>query len=338
MTILYRFAGLKDGSIVDALQLSKQSTAGGDQFLCMSCGERLVAKVRGSIRQPHFAHYPGAVCRPETYLHRLGKLVFAEEYRRCLAEDTPYEIELQHPRICRKFEDVLGNSCFMKEHEKKAYDLTKYFDQVKLEQRDGEFIPDLLLFNQDRPAQRMYVEIAVTHFLSEKKSTSSERIIEIPLDNEDDLQRIKKRRLTREDARFVNFNTDSELLTDSDCYCTDKKAFAFIVYKSGKCVLEESTLDVVTSKRRRLRDSIEYFRIAQVSDRHHDGRHRSKGLIFREAVLEADAEGFELRNCYLCVYQADNFSGEKGLPVFCKCFKKSCSSNEAVSCSAFRAR
>ena len=211
--------------------------------------------------------------------------------------------------------------------------MTTQFSTIAEEQRVGDFVPDLLLTDERRPNLKVFVEIAVTHFLSIKKERSSERIIEIQIDSEADLQKIYCRRLTEETCRFVNFITDAEV-TDSECVCTDRSAAAFFVWESGKCAIDKSTLGALVSKRRRFADRIMYFRLIDVgqSESHHFS---SEGHVFCKAVQQAYADGCPLKNCYLCRYQGDNFNGDSGLSVFCKYFKKACSSNEALSCSKF---
>ena len=298
-----------------------------------NCEKRLVAKVKGSIRQPHFAHHSGANCQPETYLHKLGKQVFADEFSECLNTGKPFEIVIEHPRICRRFEEYLDSPCILKHSEEKTYDLTNYYNVVRMEERDGQFIPDLLLTSNENPDRKLYIEVAVTHFLSDKKSRSSEKIIEIPISTEEDLQKIRSHLLTPKEARFLNFTTPSELPVDADCRCANKRAFAFMVFRSGKCYLEDSTLSDVSSKSRPNQRSIDYFRVI-VAD---EDRYlpQSAGFVFQDAVKQAAEEGFPIKNCYLCQFQGDNFAGDKGKPVYCKRFKKKCSSDAAINCREF---
>lgn len=331
----YRYARCLDGTVIEADKLAERGVADGEEFSCLACEHRLIAKVRGTQRRPHFAHHPGAMCSFETYLHFLGKQVFADVYNDCLARGEPFEIELTHPRVCRKFEHVIGSPCPLEGSQTKAYDLTGHYNAVRLEQREGDFVPDLLLFDRDRPELRIFVEIAVTHFLSEKKERSSERIIEIPMESEADLAKIRSRKLTEGDARFVRFLTASETVTDRDCKCAHRTAFAFIVFDSGKSVLRAEPLGIVESERMRRGEKIAYFRILDVQD---DGiaYRPSRSQAFINGVRQAKVDGFPLKNCYLCRYQGDSHKGDPDNPVYCKCFKKYCNSNEAVSCSAFR--
>lgn len=332
--VQYRFARNSEDLIVDAKVLASGEHFEFETFTCLSCEKQLVAKVRGSIRQPHFAHHPGSDCQPETYLHKLGKQVFADEFLACLQTGEPFDIVVEHPKICRRFEEHLGSPCILNRSEEKVYDLTNYYNDVRLEKRDGEFIPDLLLTSKEFPDRKLYVKIAVTHFLSEKKSRSFEKIIEIPISSEEDLKKIRSRRLTGSEARFLNFTTPSEIQVDADCKCANKRAFAFIVFNSGKCFLEDSTLCDVASKSRPNQNSIENFRVIVADEDRY--RPQSASFVFQEAVEHAADEGFPIKNCYLCTFQGDNFVKGQKTPIYCKRFKKKCKSDAAVNCDAYQ--
>lgn len=332
--VKYRFAITPEDTIADAQSLAGRDVS-GSEFHCLGCENVLIPKVNGAVREPHFAHHPGTTCSPETYLHRLGKHVFADVYHECVATGVPFEIELRHSIVCRRFESLVGSPCFSDRCHVKAYDLTMYFNQIRLENRDGEFIPDLLLTSDKNPELRIYIEIAVTHFMTERKKNSGERIIEIPLETEACIEHIKSRKITPGNARFVNFVTESQSLVDSECNCAEVPGYAFIVYDSGKCILDKDTMSGLASKRQKHADKIRYFRFFDLRDRFAEF-FVSPGTLFREAVKQAHNDGVQLRNCYLCRYQGDNFAGDPERPIFCKCFKKTCGSNAAVECEAFR--
>jgi hypothetical protein len=333
--VKYRFAKTIDGVIVDAQSLAENDRPDVD-FLCIGCDRHLIPKVKGMKRQPHFAHHPGTTCALETYLHMLGKRVFYDVFNECVASQVPFEIELQHPQVCRRFESSLGAVCVAGAGQTKLHDLTSHFNCVELEQREGEFVPDLLLTGNSNPNLKVFIEIAVTHFLTEKKATSNERIIEIPIESEEDLERIRCRKLTSKTARFINFVTESQSLVEADCRCATRAAFAFFVYTSGKCVLDKSTLAGLVAKRQKLGDSVTYFKLFRPPEHSQIEYIPAPGPMFRQAVEQAHREGFPLKNCYLCRYQGDSFAGTADCPIYCKYFKKSCNSNEAVTCTAFR--
>lgn len=331
--VQYRYARGADEKIVDASQLANVEKGENWVFSCLGCNQPLVAKVHGNHKAPHFAHRADTTCSDETYLHQLGKMVFFEEFKKCRASSQPFEIELSYPLFCRKYECELQGSCRIEGSHVRSHDLAALCDDIQMEYPDGSFIPDLLLQDTRNGRLKIYVEIAVTHFLSENKKRSGERIIEIPIDSEADIAKIKSHRLTAQNCRFVNFTTESQSVTDSQCRCHDRLAYAFIVYDSGKSFLEESTLAGLVALRRRRQEVIRYFKlIVMRRDREYLP---SRGNSFQRAVLEANKEGFPLRNCYLCRYQGDNFNGDNAQPIYCKHLKSTFGSNHAVNCKHF---
>ena len=246
--------------MVSAEALPVERDEWAEPFSCLGCESELVAKVRGKKRAKHFAHKPGTACAPETYLHRLGKEVFRETYLACLEEGVPFEIVMDHPRVCTKHRALLRKRCDHGTVER-TFDLTRYYDAVRMEKRDGGFVPDLLLYSTVQPDRKLYVEIAVTHFLSEEKQASGERIIEIPIETEAEVERIRERRLSEKEARFVGFALQPVEVVDAECACGSRVFFALIVYESGKSILKEETLAELVGWRKRLGKKVTYARL-----------------------------------------------------------------------------
>ena len=182
----YQYAKNEHGEIVKAVDLVGQEEK--SEYICLGCDNPLIAKVNGKIKKPHFAHKTVLECNGETYLHRLGKRAFFETYQKCLAENEPFYITFHVPKKCQKFKRTIRKYCDLGYAEKR-FDLTSYFSQIQVEKRHDHFIPDLLLTRQTNAEDYIYIEIAVTHFLSEKKESSGKRIIEIPLDGEEDVEK-----------------------------------------------------------------------------------------------------------------------------------------------------
>ncbi|MDO2952641.1 hypothetical protein M8826_11065, partial [Aeromonas simiae] len=124
---------------------------------------------------------------------------------------------------------------------KKTFDLTDYFHSIKMEKRDGHFIPDLTLCSTTRTAEKIYIEIAVTHFMSEEKEYSGAKIIEIPLESELDIEKITRAHLTPKDAMFIGFSQSTTAVTDSECSCANRYFYGFFVFLSGKSILLHRT-------------------------------------------------------------------------------------------------
>ncbi|MGK5737145.1 hypothetical protein [Acinetobacter junii] len=223
----YQYAKNEHGEIVKAVDLVGQEEK--SEYICLGCDNPLIAKVNGKIKKPHFAHKTVLECNGETYLHRLGKRAFFETYQKCLAENEPFYITFHVPKKCQKFKRTIRKHCDLGYIEK-CFDLTNYFSQIQVEKRHDQFIPDLLLTRQNNAEDCIYIEIAVTHFLSEKKESSGKRIIEIPLDCEEDVEKIYRADLKPSDALFLGFNQESAPIVDADCKCMHKRYFLFLVW------------------------------------------------------------------------------------------------------------
>ena len=336
-TVRYLYARDASGVAVSAEALPEDRSEWVEPFTCLGCESELVAKVRGEKRAKHFAHKPETACAPETYLHRLGKEVFRETYLTCLEEGAPFEVVMDHPLVCTKHRALLRKRCDHGTVER-TFDLTRYYDAVRMEKRDGAFVPDLLLYARDRPDRKLYVEIAATHFLSEEKESSGERIIEVPVETEADVERIRDRRLTHDVASFVGFNLQAVEVVDGTCACGGQTAFALFVYESGKGVLKEATLAELVAWRRKFGDRIVYARL-YVPQGFADDRSPpavDAGQLYVELLLEARERAYDVRNCFLCRYGGQSWDSFSGKGAFCKIAKRSCNSNDAAQCGKWR--
>lgn len=244
--IKYRYALNENGNTVCADEIAGAAVT--EKFTCLGCEGLLIAKVNGEKVRPHFAHKVQAECNGETYLHKLGKAAFFEIYTKCLRAGEPFKIHLSATKICRKFFPALMPGCNLGSVEKE-YDLTAYFQDIRVERRDGEFVPDVLISNKKNPAEKVYIEIACTHFLSERKVLSGNRIIEIPIETEEDIEKIQKASLSANDALFIGFNHSTEAITDSDCRCAAKKSFAFFFMRVVRPTWSLTSLRLCIQKR-----------------------------------------------------------------------------------------
>ena len=333
--VQYRRALNSSGEVVTAESLA--GTVISDSYSCISCDKTLVAKVNGSEHRPHFAHKAKIECCGETYLHRLTKRVFRETYTHCLETGVPFLISFNTPRVCDKNLSLLNRICVLGE-ETQEYDLTQYYTEIREETRDGEFVPDISLHSKTRPDDVIYIEVAVTHFLSEKKSMSARRIIEIPIRSEDGVNVLRSAKLTPEIASFKGFEPKVHAIPDAECRCANDMVFAFYVFDSGGAYLSHAPLKVVQSKIQGRR--VKYVNL--IPDRDHDFGvgtfDPDRGSLFIEQVKLAQQRGVPIKNCYLCQHGGDNWDASSEEKIFCKSVRVSCGSNEATRCGEYRVR
>jgi hypothetical protein len=172
---------------------------------CALCNDQLIAK-KGKKTKHHFAHYRIENCQGavETALHLLAKEIIDEE-----KEITLPSVEL---KIGEKREAYI----FHKE--------TKvHFQNVKVENRLDNIIPDLICYVQGQP---LLIEIAVTHFIDKEKRRKIKKLnlstIEIDLSEfkqgieKEELKEIlisgtnRKKWIYNKRLRFINNSIQSE--------------------------------------------------------------------------------------------------------------------------------
>ena len=340
--VQYRYALDSNDRLVVADDLRGQENA--DALRCISCNQPMIARVNGKIHRPHFAHKTQAECNGETYLHQLGKRAFVETYKKCLEEGRPFTISVPTPRQCTRFRGLA--TCFSKlEGCKREYDLTSYYSDIGVECIDGAFVPDVILRSKNRPLDKIYIEIAVTHFLSEAKEHSDNKIIEIPISSEEDVDHIRCGRITSENAVFIGFAPTPGIIPHDQCLCASKSVNCFYVYTSGKAFLEKAPLSDIQIKITKLKTQISYHNIFLdyndakewgVTLREIGAFESIRGKLFTEEVRLASERGAPIKNCFLCRYHGDNRGGKMEQSIYCKTYQKPCSSGEASQCDRYR--
>ncbi|MFM4976878.1 competence protein CoiA family protein [Aeromonas rivipollensis] len=340
----YKFAFNSKNEVISADKIANKPV--DDAYHCLGCGNELTAKVNGQVKKPHFAHKVQIECSGESYLHNLGKQTFYQTYLHCLENNEPFNITLTSAKVCRKFRPLILTDCNLGET-KKTFDLTDYFHKVELEKKDGQFIPDLMLVSTKKPSDKIYIEIAVTHFMSDEKEFSGNKIIEIPLEYESDVSKISKAHLTPADAMFIGFNQSTTAITDHECSCAQRNFYGFFVFSSGKAILLHRTLASLYYYIDQNRETIIYSNILYDRTPNHseiNGVRRDElfcssennGSIFIEQVKLSAERGVKIRNCFLCRYQGENWDYDGKNPIFCKGKKMKCKSNEAATCDWYK--
>lgn len=332
----YKFALNSKRQIISSDDIAHKPV--DDIYHCLGCGNELIAKVNGYSKQPHFAHKIQIECNGETYLHNLGKQAFYKTYIDCLETNKPFNISLTSTKICHKYKPLLFTECELGSMEK-TYDLTDYYREIKIEKKDGDFIPDVTLRSLSDPAEKIYVEIAVTHFISHEKEFSGNKIIEIPLDDESEVGKIYKAHLTANDAMFIGFKHSTTAITDSECTCSNKRFHAFFVFTSGKAILQHSSLAAHYDYMSRNKSTIIYANIIKdykSMDNEVFNSTENNGILFIEQAKLAGARGIKIKNCFLCRYQGENWDYDRQYPIFCRGKKIKCTSNQAATCDWYK--
>lgn len=275
-SIKYRYAGDEHGRVVD---IGSLDVVRGKDYVCLSCRNTL-RPVLGEIRQKHFRHKQDVDCSQETYLHNLAKVTFYETYLRCLETNTPFLFEYPVPRQCTYCE---FGPCEIPDVSEQT-DLTEYFREIFLEQRDGEFIPDVLLAGE----QKLYIEIVVTHYMEQKKRNSGVRIVEITVSEEEDVEMIRSRTLSLADDRVCAFNLRIKpVAADFNETCSRHGTFFHLdVHGAARLVIVR--LAEIPAWRARRDHFEDVYNLATET--------------FHTKLAQAFNARKEIRHCWLCVY------------------------------------
>ena len=327
--IQYQYAYSSSDEIIHVESLTNTPEVRRETFKCISCGNLLIPKL-GKIKRKHFAHKHVCDCSGETYLHRLAKELFLREYRYCLEQRLPFNIEVQISKYCDLHQADFGLTCRLGT-EVKTYDLTKRYKRIELETPVGEFIPDILL-SDIAGEKQLFIEIAVTHKLTHRKSQSGFQIVEIDVESEEDLDFIRDQLLKEsKKTRFIGLNTSpvkAKCLGTQSC---PEEVGVFRVFGNGKSIYTNenlpSTHNLISSRERR---QITHYKVFNPPEWWDLEKHMSM-------VIETYEKGVKIKNCYLCRYQGDNYAySDRGNPIFCKFLKIKCNSNQAAVCKYFR--
>ena len=173
------FCALRNGEIIhiDSVESGLKCNC-----TCPACGEKLIAR-KGSIVVHHFAHQSGTMCEYgyQTSLHLAAKDILATAKTMMLPP-----VILSFPNSDKKVKIREG--------------IRLNFDRVELERKQGEIIPDIVVYCGNR---KLYIEIFVTHKIDEIKLKKIKEqdisTIEIDLSNTD-------REVTKKDLEQILYN------------------------------------------------------------------------------------------------------------------------------------
>ena len=331
VVVLYRSALDSENNIVTA-----ESLVGKEKhcrYTCLSCEREMVARVNGSIKRPHFAHKAVGECNGETYLHKLAKKVFVKTFRNCQESGKPFTIRFDAPRVCNRFKLLTCKTCNVG-RDSHEYDLTQYYSDLRVEKRDGRFVPDVSLLSEQRPDDIIYIEIKVNHFLSEEKAFSGKRIIEIPVKSEDDIERIKSGIIDSKHASFMGFFPEIHVVPDDECSCKDENFFAFYVLSSGRACLTHGCLSYLENKINKMDSNLIWFELLE-KGQSELGFWDARKSIFESGLYKAYLHKVPFKNCILCKHRGQEWQKVDEHFVFCKLHKKAGSSNYANRCSNY---
>lgn len=214
--------------------------------VCPACKKPLQAKNGGTNRTHHFAHQAGVDCPTayETSLHLLAK----EKIQKAFYESAVFKISFNYKSCCVKLRDckyVKYGSCT--NESVKTFNLKEFYDTCEQEIKYDSINrrSDLKISSSENPERApIYIEIFVTHASDSEKLHSGNKIIEIKIGSEEELDELIKKGIVEDSpyeetpypphipkVSFWGFKTEDYALEN----CQEEIEFSrYILYKSGK--------------------------------------------------------------------------------------------------------
>ncbi len=205
---------------------------------CPACKEPLVAKNEGVYRTHHFAHQSGTECgyAVESMLHILAK----EKVRNAFLSNNNFFVKFEYKSCCPNYDScifILDEECYYHSilkipeykrihasnkfldlnkdkdcYERKIvqFDLKQFYDSCEQE-RSYDTInrrSDLKIFLSTNPKREpIYIEFCVTHASDAEKLHSGNKIIEIKIETEDDINCLIENGITESKCELSNEDT-----------------------------------------------------------------------------------------------------------------------------------
>jgi len=162
-----------DGKLIRAEQGIDKSLP----FNCPGCRQEVYAATEGKIQRPHFRHKSldgsKGCSEPESYIHWITKELFADNYEKI----TSFYISLDTLKTC-----IHAKYTSCQKTEQVKIDLKKIYPYIQVEEKEGNFRPDCLLFNDK--GEKLFFEVCYSSRVSEDKIKSGIPIIELHTVNE----------------------------------------------------------------------------------------------------------------------------------------------------------
>lgn len=214
--------------------------------VCPACKGLLLARNNGKQKIHHFAHQPGVDCPTayETSLHLVAK----DKIQKAFYESAIFNITFNYKSCCKNLPNckyVSYDSCT--EESVKIFNLKDFYDtcEQEIKYSDINRRSDLKFSSSKFPDRDpIYIEIYVTHASDSEKLHSGNKIIEIKIDSEEEIEDLIRNGIVEdcscEETPYKNHvpkvsfwgfkNKDYNLENLS----TEIEFSRYILYKSGK--------------------------------------------------------------------------------------------------------
>lgn len=209
------------------------------RYTCLGCGAEMILKA-GKVKARHFAHKINTEhCGVETYLHKLAKRIVKRKF------ESGGKFEIEHIQTVRCTD--AGTCPFFieslcKDDVCKSFDLRKFYDICEEEKSIDGYVADILLSDSTgKYSEPVLIEVHVSHKSTEQKIRSGQKIIEIKVSDEEDVNALsdgsfRESRYYRDEGNihFFGFKRDAVKLEPLSCRYISK----FILFESGKTFVQ----------------------------------------------------------------------------------------------------
>ena len=292
----------------------------GEKYYCPICGGLMIPHL-GNIRRKHFVHKSTENCSYESYLHKLAKIKIQEAF-----------LSSKHFYLSYKAKADCSLDCPFKDSPKcwkgkpVTHDLHNYYDTCEIEANYNQYRADLLLKSSVHPNRKpILIEILFTHKCTEEKINSGAKIIEIPIQSEEQIDKIVNNcRLNAVRHNYIDndlledinegnaitlYNFDkTEKFNPKDCNndCNDvyRSIQVFYLNKEGN-IQSFKTKDRCYELNTKLQPDKHYY-ISEIA------------TSFKDILRGFSKRGVKIRNCFLCKFSQEGSYGER----LCVLYKK----------------
>ena len=326
----YSYANNSSGDLIHVSTAQRN-----EKYFCPICGE-LMNPHMGKVRRWHFAHKNVGNCSYESYLHKLAKIRISQAF----LSSEHFLLSYNAKAIC-SYECPFINSPKCVGEKQVEFDLRRYYDTCEIEATYHQYRADLLLTSSTNPkTPPILLEIMVTHKCTEDKINEGVRIIEIPIQSEEQIDNIVSNcTLTGVRGEYCNYNYSND--RNITLYNFNKEeSFDPIDRFDGyeDCVGRKSTIVFWLNRQGQFRTfDCHCYEVSKMLPLNVHYYITEIATPFKEIFQEFSKRGVKIRNCFLCKFSKQDFCGER----LCVLYKKynlprKPSPYCAVSCAHYR--
>ena len=291
----YSYANNSNGELINVATAQRN-----EDYFCPICGESMTPHM-GKVRRWHFVHKNTGNCSYESYLHKLAKL----KIKQAFLSSEHFMLSYKAKAIC-SFDCPFISSPKCEGEKPVEFDLRKFYDTCEIEATYHQYRADLLLTSSTNPKlPPVLIEIMVTHKCTEDKISDGVRIIEIPIQSEEQIDDIvincklvatrsnqfnygssNERKITLYNFNKVeSFDPVGSFDEYEDCF-SRKNTIVFWLNSQGQFRSFDCHCYEISKK---LPNNVHYF-ITGIA------------TPFKEIFQEFSKRGVKIRNCFLCKF------------------------------------